>query len=847
MRIRFSLVVLLAASAASLAAQEPPKGPIVDRVLFDVRMREDIGLKDAAEGRTDLFLYPVQGNTFRSLPADTQRKLDVYNVPSGSWSLMINPIPNEAPYTVTVDGVEYFNPFAIREVRYALNFLINRKYIVDEILGGAGGPMFTMATPGQPGTYRYNLIPVKLGMTAAGNEKKAIQDIAAALEKAAGLPALQGKLVKGEKFWQWNGADLTVKILIRVDEPNGRLKEGRYIADQIEKAGIRVERLEWDRAKCVQVAYKDDPARYEWNIYTEGWGAGDTRQYWDNVVSQWYAPWQGHQAGGTDPHFWRYTNPELDSLTRGIENGQFKDAHEYWDAILRATELGLTEATRIQISCKSQLFAANKARFNRRMVYGLGDGLDAWSLVTADVKPDATGEKVLRVTQPSEHRSLFTSAWDPVGVDGFKDMYSLFISTPTVDRATFVTPNAAADAPLRASWRDVLTKVSIGTDDKGLPAVDGGVPVPADAIVYDPRQSAWVPVGPGVSSFSKATYVYAWGKWHDGVPIGIADIMYAQAFIWKWTTKVGDKDKYYDAGYESVMRPAQDIIKGIVVNPDKSITVYYNFNHMDPDHIGASGALYTSVSASGRPVNCSWEIVEALAKMVAEGGKSGTAWSFSSDPAYTEVDVLAPTCLADITAKLQELIDTSYVPESIRQFTTPEECIARYKAAIAWIDAHHNAYINNGPFFINAVDLASNFVELKAFRYPSYPFEAGYWNRYFRMATTRIDSVTPPPIALRGKPLAVAVRVSTVEYPDNAATPTDATAHVRLTLTLPGAPGSSGDEKTYNGIFVRPGQYSVIIPAADTKAFAAGTYTIIAESRLRAETPSVEPSAIVLF
>ena len=135
MRIRFSLVVLLAASAASLAAQEPPKGPIVDRVLFDVRMREDIGLKDAAEGRTDLFLYPVQGNTFRSLPAETQRKLDVYNVPSGSWSLMINPIPNKAPYTVTVDGVEYFNPFAIREVRYALNFLINRKYIVDEILG----------------------------------------------------------------------------------------------------------------------------------------------------------------------------------------------------------------------------------------------------------------------------------------------------------------------------------------------------------------------------------------------------------------------------------------------------------------------------------------------------------------------------------------------------------------------------------------------------------------------------------------------------------------------------------------------------------------------------------------
>ena len=476
-RTRLSLVLMLAVSSAlalpAQSTQQPKKGPIVDRVLFDVRMQEDIGLKDTAEGRTDVFLYPVQGNTYRSLPADTQKKLDVYNVPSGSWSLMVNPIPNEAPYTVTVDGREYFNPFAIRDVRYALNFLINRKYIVDEILGGAGGPLFTMATPGQPGTYRYNLIPVKLGMTPTGNEKKAVQDITSALQKASQLPALRGKLVKGDTFWQWNGADLTVKVLIRVDEPNGRLKEGRYIADQIEKAGIRVERLEWDRAKCIEVAYKDDPARYEWNIYTEGWGAGDTRRYWDNIVSQWYAPWQGYQAGGANPHFWRYTNDEIDALTRKVQNGQFKDADEYWDAILRATELGLKEATRIQVSYQSQLFAVNKARFNRRMVYGLGDGLDAWSLITADVKPEKDGEKVLRVTQLSARGSLFTSAWDPVGVDGFKDMYSLFISAPTVDRATFVTPNTAEDAPLRASWQDVLTKVSVGSGDKGEPGGPG--------------------------------------------------------------------------------------------------------------------------------------------------------------------------------------------------------------------------------------------------------------------------------------------------------------------------------------------------------------------------------------
>ena len=69
----------------------------------------------------------------------------------------------------------------------------------------------------------------------------------------------------------------------------------------------------------------------------------------------------------------------------------------------------------------------------------------------------------------------------------------------------------------------------------------------------------------------------------------------------------------------------------------------------------------------------------------------------------------------------------------------------------------------------------------------------------------------------------------------------NATARVKLTLVTP------GEEKSFKAVFVRPGQYSVIIPAADTKSLAAGTYTLIVESQLRGESPSVESSSFVLF
>lgn len=839
---RFLVIALLALAAGGLLfAQAAKKGPLVDKIYFDVRMQEDIAMKDTAEGKADVFMWGVQGNVFKALPEDVKARLEVYNIPSGSWSLMLNPIPNKAPYQVEVDGKTYFNALAIREVRFALNFLINRKYIVDEITGGAGGPMFTMGTPGQPGTYKYNLLGSKFGFTAAGNEKKAIADISAALAKAAELDENRGRLAKTGAWWTFDGEPITIKFMIRVDDPNGRLKSGRYIADQIEKAGIRVERLEWDRRKCTSLCYNGNPAKFDWQMYTEGWGAGETRQYWDNIVSQMYAPWQGYQAGGANPDFWNYTNDEIDALTQKVQNGQFKDENDYWTSILKATEIGLSEATRIYISYQSQLYVANKARFTRRMAYGLGDGLNQWSQYTADVKPEKDGTKILRITQFSSKGSLFMSAWDPVGLDGFSDMYSLNIVNACTEQAAMRTPDGAVDSPLRMSWKDVSTKVSFGKNDKGEPVVNGEIEVPESAIVFDPALMTWQPVGPGVRSFSKATYTYKWSRTHSGAQLGVADVMYAQAFSWKWSNKVSDDDKLYDEGYASARKSVQDVVRGIVVNPDKSFTVYYDYNHMDKRRIGASGAVDIYLASMSQNVIVTWEIIEAMAKMVVEGGAEVQNWSFSSDPAFTEVDVLNPRCLADITAKLQEFIDQEYVPPFIEGYITPAEAVARYKLALAYIEKNKNAYISNGAFYISDVDLNNNFVELSAFRDPSYPFAAGYWTNQLKSVTTRIDSVTPPAMAARGKALAVTLKVSAVDYP--AATARGATEKAKVTLTLVTPKG----EKVYKAVFVKAGQFTATIPAADTKALAAGAYTIVAQSQLAAEAPTVESGILTLF
>ncbi|MDK2952496.1 MAG: peptide/nickel transport system substrate-binding protein, partial [Kosmotogales bacterium] len=94
----FSLVLVICLMAFAI---QP--GPFVDSVYVNVRMQEEIGLKDAAQGMTDVFAYGVNGPTLFGLPEEDLAKLEIYNVPSGSWSLLLNNIPDKAPYQVEVD------------------------------------------------------------------------------------------------------------------------------------------------------------------------------------------------------------------------------------------------------------------------------------------------------------------------------------------------------------------------------------------------------------------------------------------------------------------------------------------------------------------------------------------------------------------------------------------------------------------------------------------------------------------------------------------------------------------------------------------------------------------------
>jgi peptide/nickel transport system substrate-binding protein len=853
-----ALAVVMAGCGGGAAAggvgARANKGPIVDKILVNAKTQEDIAIKDVAEGKSDVFWYSSTGSTYKALTDDVKSKLEVYAVPESTWSLLFNPYPNNAPYVAKSkkDGKAYFNPFAIKEVRFAMNFLINRKQIIDEVLAGAGQPKYSPVTMGQPNSNRYVPIIGRMGFSDAGNEAKALADIDVAMKAAADLPENKGKLAKAGQWWSYAGEPIEINFLIRVDDPNGRLKEGRYIADQIEKAGLKVNRLEYDRAKCLNISNSGDPGDYEWNIYTEGWGGGQTYAFWESGLSQYYSPWYANMPGGGDAGKWNYTNPEIDALTQAAANGRVKDTDDYYQKCFKAMEIGLKESIRVFVVDQTSFFLANKERFNVRMAYGIGDGLNRVSSLTADVKPDASGafkgKKVLRITEFSSKGALFIFPWDPIGPDGFSDNYGKVVSSPPSDMEFDFNPVTGMCIPLRASYKNFKAEPAFEGDK-----LVGTIPVPSEAVLWNAVTQkwesglAWVDKGDGSFDYAKssekpeygkavaqATFSFSYGSWHDGRKQDINDYRYAIALRYDVSKKKGADDKVYDEAYSGQISPQLAIYKGYVFNKDGSITSYGDaYYPMDPVYNASLFTPLLMVQASNYQTIVGWPVLEAVVGLVKDG-----KYVYNSNGDYTEIDLLAEKHLADIKAKLGEYAAAKHVPASLQGFVKAEDAVKAYQSAIAFIDKYKHAYISNGGFIIESYDAANQTATLSATPYGDYPFPKGDLAKKVSMTYARINSVKVGTFQ-KGADLAVDIAVAEVSYPANKAKAA-AKANVKVTLI--------GDKETaYAAKASKAGFYSASVPAKDLASLKPGTYTLIVEAGLGAESGAVETASLVVF
>lgn len=689
----------------------------VDAVKFVQYLDENTALEEVRGGNLDMYYSRIASDRLET--AESRNGLGVYESTGGSYSILTNPAVSDAA----------FNPLQDRDVRFALNYLIDRRLVVNELMNGYGMPIISHYGPSDP--EYLTVIEDLAAFDFEYNPALASRIISERL-------VAMGAVKNDDGIWTMNSEPVSLVFFIRSDDPV-RKSIGEIIASELVRLGFEIKKEFGDLNKAFVVVYGSDPADLKWHLYTEGWAKSAFVRYDSAGLAQMYSPWFSNMPGFGDPSYWNYENGHLDLITQQIYTGNFTNADERSSLIKEAVSEGVSESVRIFLASKKDQFVTHESISG--VINDFGAGLPSRftpinarinsDLLHADDRGDAAGTSTGRDNELRVGvKQIYQGSWNPVM--GFRDAYSSRIGTLLSDPATFKHPYTGMTIPVRATWN-----VTTAGPHMTLDMAD-------DAVVWNHTSQTWDMVGANANATSVVVFEYKLGNWHHGIPMDMLDIMHSFYFKWEWGSPAGPDDVTSDAEYTSIMSPSVATIKGIKPLGHDTIAVYVDYWHFDEGEI----AQWASPGAS-----MPWEMIAAMEGIVSDGrasfSKSGSA---SKDTGW--LSVIIPNDVALVRDYLESMRGMSHVPVALEQSLDVYEGVAayapgvhteyymsRYDAAISWIDDTGHALVGNGPFYLDTYSPESRSIRIISFDDPTYPFGRGAWSGFERAAFPLITGV----------------------------------------------------------------------------------------------------------
>ncbi len=703
--MKLLLVFILALTVVSLIHNDSfaEKSTFFDSVKFIQYLDENTALEEVRNGNLDIYYYRISSDRLEN--QKSREGLEVFDSTGGSYSILVNPAESNE-----------FNPFSIKDVRFALNYLIDRKLIVNELMGGYGAPMISYYSPSDPEyltiieqletfNFRYNPILAEEMISNALQEKGA---------------------TKSNDKWEINHKPIEITIFIRSDDPV-RKSIGEILSSELENIGFIVKKDYGDLNKAFVVVHGSDPAEMKWNLYTEGWGRSAFVKYDSVGLSQMYAPWFSNMPGFNNPSYWNYKNEHLDTITQKIYTGDFQSEDERADLIQDAIAEGVDQSVRIFLASKIDQYVANEKM--EGIINDLGAGVPS-RFTPINARSDDK-ELVIGVKQ------IYQGAWNPVM--GLGDTYSRQIWGIISDPITFKHPFTGKTFPVRADW-DVETA-----------GANGKLNVPDDVIMWDPEKQQWGKVPLGTQATSKVRFDFKFSNWHNGQKMDMNDILHSLYFTMEWGTQTDENDKTFDVEFTPIASQAVQTIIGIKPVDEDTIDVYVNYWHFDEGEIADWAALWSSMP---------WEISAAMEQAVIDG-KASFSRSGATNKNVSWISLIIPNDAQMIQSYLNDFSEKKYIPKSLESFETDFNYFdSRYTASSEWVEVNNHAVISNGPFYLSTYSPESRSITVNAFDDETYPFKLGYWSEFEKTEFPKITNVDSPDIIQKRTELKINIETS---------------------------------------------------------------------------------------
>ena len=694
--------MILALSIVAITHNESfaEKNTFVDSIKFIQYLDENTALEEVKNGNLDLYYNKISSDRLES--NESREGLKIFDSTGGSYSLLVNPAESKK-----------FNPFSNKESRFALNYLVDRKLIVNELMGGYGSSIISYYGPTDP---EYLTIIKEL-------ESFNFKYNPTLAEKIISKSMTERGASKIDNEWTMDNEKVEVRIFIRSDDPV-RKSIGEILSAELEKIGFTVKKDYGDLNKAFVVVYGSNPADLDWNLYTEGWGRSAFVKYDSIGLGQMYSPWFSNMPGFNDPTYWNYENKKLDDLTQKIYKGSFESAEKRSQLIQDAVSEGINESVRIFLASKVDQYVVNENVDG--VINDLGAGVP--SRFTPINVRTTDGDLVIGVKQ------IYQGAWNPIM--GLTDTYSRQIWGIISDPVTFKHPFTGETFPVRAEWEVETSEF----DEK--------IKVPSVAKMWNPVEQQWNNVSANTLATSKVTFDFKFSNWHNGQPMDMNDILHSLYFTIEWGTQNDENDKTFDT--EFTPRAAQSIqtIIGINQIDDDTMEVYVDYWHFDENEIAEWAALWSPVP---------WEITSAMEKAVTDG-KVSFSRSGATNKNVNWLSLIVPKDAEIIKENLLAYKTNQFIPNSLKEMNEEQKYYEnRYDSSIEWIENNNHAVISNGPFYLESYIPESRTITVTAFDDDSYPFKIGKWSEFEKTQFPNIKKIKMAKIIQQGESMNVEI------------------------------------------------------------------------------------------
>ena len=717
-----AIVIVLVVVAAAIAMQKPsapaptnvtptvPKGPPVptgpiykygwlDTIVFFAESDRAKAIDMMIKGDMDAYFIDISDpDLYRKIKQEPTLAYDL------SFGLY---------YELTFNPAEFktgeFNPFTNPRIREAINYIVDRNYIVNEIMGGLGTPKFLPIIKVFPEGKRYADELAKI-------EKEYAYDFAkgkAIIEEE--MKKMGATLVGGK--WQYQGKPVVIKFIIRSDDPN-RKKIGDYVADQLEKIGFTVERMYKTSKEASPLWMRGDPTEGKWNLYTGAWITEVvTRDDSDNFA-EFYTP-DGSLAALSP--LWRAYKPDpaFREVAKKLYTKSFTSMDERNDLMKKAMWMAMKDSVRVWLVDQNAVWARRKD-INLVADYAAGYSSRSWAFFAN--KGNKTGG-----TAKIGSAEVIVDPWNPVA--GSNWVYDLMIQNAVLDTAFLRDPKTGMAIPLnvKSVSMEVLKGLPVTRSDEtkswfNLTYVDK-IEVPADAWWrWNATEQRMVTAGEGGCKFAQVKFVVNYGSvlgkvaYHDGSVRSLADFI--MPFIVD-NERASPDSKIYDESSVDPFHAFYDPFLGWrILSKDPLIIEYYvNYTVLDAELIAANYAFWPSTPWHVYYIGILAEENKELAFSADKSGALKVEWT----------NYIAGPSLAVLEKYLNKSLTGGLIPYEKffgkLGYITADEAKNRYSNYMKFYKQYGHFWVGDGPYFVEKVDAVAHTCTIKSIRLLPYLIE----------------------------------------------------------------------------------------------------------------------------